>query len=652
MNIQILDSWLKEYLKTEAPAKKIAEALSLTSVSVERVEKWKNDHLYDIEITTNRPDLASVVGLAREAGAVLAEFDIKAEFIPPKLPLPQKPSGQKVPLTIINDSSLVNRITAVVLDVSVRKSPALIQDRLEATGIRSLNNIIDITNYVMRTIGHPTHVFDYDRLGGTSLKIRESKRGETIITLDGKQHSLPGGDIVAENENDEIVDLIGIMGLANSVVTDETKRIVFFIDNNEPHHIRKTSMALGIRTEAAQLNEKQIDPELALEALLYGISLYLEFADGKVVSDIIDIYPNQPKTKTVSVSEKQVQATIGAPVSLSEAAEILRRLGFPVGVSGEVLRAEVPSFRSADIGIPEDLIEEIARVYGYHNIPSRLPQATTLRAYNPEDSIFYWEKRAKEMLKYWGFTEVYTYSMVPEEIYEGRIESALALANPLSSDMAYMRRTLVPSLLAVMRENKQREDMRLFEIANIYEKQTGDLPRHLLRLGGLMAAPQINFQDGKGIIEQLARDFGIRQLQFVPLSAGGIGASVILEEQNCGNIEVFSDSVLDFELDFELLAKHATTRKAYQKVSKYPPIVEDIALKVPEDTSYEAIVSVIQRQSPLIRHLSLLDRYGDTRTFHLEYQSDEKNLTTEEVTAIREKIFQSLRSQLHIFPKK
>ena len=194
--------------------------------------------------------------------------------------------------------------------------------------------------------------------------------------------------------------------------------------------------------------------------------------------------------------------------------------------------------------------------------------------------------------------------------------------------------------------------MRLFEIANIYEKQTGDLPRHLLRLGGRMAAPQINFQDGKGIIEQLARDFGIRQLQFVPLSAGGIGASVILEEQNCGNIEVFSDSVLDFELDFELLAKHATTRKAYQKVSKYPPIVEDIALKVPEDTSYEAIVSVIQRQSPLIRHLSLLDRYGDTRTFHLEYQSDEKNLTTEEVTAIREKIFQSLRSQLHIFPKK
>lgn len=649
MNITILDSWLKEYLKTKSTPKKIAEILSLTSVSIERIEEVKNDYIYDIEVTTNRPDLASVIGLAREAGAALPQAGIPAVFTPPKLALP-KPSPDKVPITIHNDSNLINRITAVVMEVTVKSSPEVMQTRLEAAGIRSLNNLIDITNYVMRAIGHPAHVFDYDRLGSAELTIRESKQGEEVTTLDNKHYTLPGGDIVAVNSQGDIIDLIGIMGLKNSVVTENTKRILFFLDNNEKHHIRHTSMALGIRTEAAQLNEKDVDPELAMEALLYGIELYQEYADGKVLSDIIDIYPNKPKPKTVSVSEKHLQSLIGIPVSLAEAERILKSLGFSVERINDTLKTIVPTFRQADIAIPEDLIEEIARVYGYQNIPNTLPPLSSLPPYNPEESIFFWERRAKELLKHWGFTEVYTYSMVSEELFEGDITTAVALANPLAEDMAYMRRTLVSSLLSVLRNNTQRDHLQLFEIANIYEAKHGDLPVQTLHMAGVIKRPGVTFFHAKGVLEQLAREFGIT-LRFTPLSEGGIGASVFIDKTLIGQVEVFSDKIVNFELDFEIFSQHATTGRTYSPISKYPALAQDLALLVPEDISYADIVSTIKKQSDLIVDVSLLDVFGNTRTFHIVYQSIEQNLTNSDVAKINTHILSALQKELHISPK-
>ena len=192
MNIKILDSWMRDHLKTKATAHEIAKAMSLTSVSIERMEEHKKDFIFDIEITTNRPDLMSVVGLAREAAAILPHNGHEAEFIPPKI---TKPSSVKnnISLEIISDDSLVNRMCAAVLDVTLKKSPEFISERLETSGIRSLNNIVDVTNYIMRTIGHTAHVFDYDRIKGHSITIREAKKGESITTLDGKSYILEGG---------------------------------------------------------------------------------------------------------------------------------------------------------------------------------------------------------------------------------------------------------------------------------------------------------------------------------------------------------------------------------------------------------------------------------------------------------------------------
>lgn len=649
MNIKILDSWLRDYLKTDAKPKEIAKNLSLTSVSIERTEKWKDDILYDVEVTTNRPDLMSVVGLAREASAVLPQFGDKATFVAPKIERPKKIDSGQARMTIINDPKLVDRICAVVMEVTVKPSSKLISDRLESTDIRSLNNVIDITNYVMRTIGHPTHVFDFDRLNTDKLIIRESKKGEEIETLDEKKHVLQGGDIVAEDGKGKIVDLLGVMGLKNSVVTDQTKRILFFIDNNNPARMRKTSMSLGIRSEAAQLNEKGIDPELALDALLFGIKLYEEHADGKVVSQIIDIYPNKPKTKEISVSEEKINTVIGVTIPLATSAKILTSLGFKIRATKNTIIATVPSLRAAEMDIPEDLIEEIARVYGYHNIPSILPPLVSEEPLQVSRDPFYFETRLKHMLKYWGFTEAYTYSMVAEELLEGPLNEAVILNNPLDEDHVYMRRTLVPSLLQVLQENKAYKTIKIFEIANIYEKNGKNLPTEERILAGIIKQQKVSFYDVKGIVEQLGSDLGI-EFTF-KVAKESVGADVYIGKEKIGTIEELDDEIVDFELSFEKIFFHATLRKKYTPLSKYPPIVEDLALEIDEDISTGEIIETIKKQSPLIKEVTLLDKYKMRKTFHIVYQSEEKNLTNEEVTIVRENILSSLQKTLNIKQK-
>ncbi len=642
MNIKILDSWLREYVVTKATPKQIAEKLSLTSVSVERLEKYGSDFVYDIEVTTNRPELMSVIGLARETAAVLIENDIHAVFTPRTIKSPK--TSNEVSIEIKNDPHLVNRVMAVVMEVAVRPSPKAIKERLESTDIRSLNNLIDVTNYVMRAVGHPTHVFDYNRLDTKTLTIRESKKGEEITTLDQKTFKLQGGDIVAENDKGQIVDLLGVMGLENSVVTDQTKRILFFIDNVDPNRIRKTSMRLGIRSEAAVLNEKTVDPELAYDALLYGIELFEKIADGKVISKIVDIYPNKIKPKTVTVTQQQIQNLIGISIPLKKSQDILVNLGFSVEKKDEKLLVTPPSFRAGDIAIPEDVIEEIARVYGYHNIPNIIPPLTTAVIKN-ETSKFFWEDRIKDALKYWGFTEVYTYSMVSESLYEGPLESAVTIQNPLSEDTAYMRRTLVPSLLQVVTKNKSYDNIKIFELANIYAQRTNNLPDERLKLAGVLKKPKVSFYEVKGVIEQLLSDLGIKNLTFKNLERGGDGASVFVDKDYLGDIEVLDNNTVDFELEFSVILKHATLKKVYNPSSKYPPVVEDLAIIAPANILTGGLIESIKKQSSLITDVSLLDKYKGNRTFHIIYQSYTKNLTNEEVGDIRKKILKELKEK-------
>ena len=642
MNIKILDSWLKDYLKTKATPQKIAEVLSDASVSVERLEKITNDYVYDIEVTTNRPDLMSVIGIAREATTALKQKGIDAQFSPLKIKTFQ--SNKTKLIDIKNDPKLVNRILAVVMEVNIKQSPELFNKRLEHSNIRSLNNLIDITNYVMRVTGHPTHVFDFDRLNTKTLTIREAKRGEKITTLDNKQHILFGGEIVAVNDNNQIVDLMGIMGLENSVVNESTKRVLFFIDNNEKNHIRKASMSLGIRTEAAIINEKGLDSLLAMDALLFGISLYEEFANGKIISEIIDIYPNKQNELSITITQDKINKIIGLEIPIKKSSEILKSLDFENTITGNILKIKVPSFRIGDIEIEEDIIEEIARIYGYNNIPTLIPPLSTNQIIKPFINEFYWEQRVKDAFKYWGFTEAYTYSFVSEDLLEGPESEAIKIQNPLSEEFVYMRKTLVPSLLKVISENKKRQEIKIFELSKIYLKNNTELPKENLSLAGVIKKSNVSFYEIKGIIEQLLSDLGINKVVFKNSQKTGLGASLFIDKEYLGEIEVLEHDLIDFEIDFEVILKHATLTKKYKQLSKYPPIMEDLSIIIDEQISTQDVLQEILKQNSLITDVYLFDRFKDSRSFRITYQDSEKNLTSAEITPIREKIISSLIS--------
>lgn len=642
MNIKIVDSWLREYLKTKASCETIAEKLSLSSVSVEKIEKVHGDLIYDIEVTSNRVDLMSVIGIAREAAASLTQSGIPAEFISSN-PNPKTKSKENLPFKIENDPKLVNRVITVLMEVKIGDSPKFIKERIEESGIRSLNNLIDVTNYVMRETGHPVHVFDFDRLNLEKMIIREAKKNEKIITLDEKMHVLEGGDIVADNGKGQIIDLLGVMGTANSVVTDKTRKILLFLDNNDPNRIRKTSMRHEIRSEAAIINEKGVDPELAKQALMRGIELYEQVAKGKVISEILDIYPNKPKRKSIIVSKEKIDAFIGVEVPLKTSVEILEKLGFRTATKGNLLEAEVPSPRLCDVLIEEDLIEEIARIYGYQRLPSILPPLNSAKNYHIGNNEFYWEQRIKNALKYWGFTECYTYSMISEDLFEGPTSDAVEIKNPLSKDMVYLRKTLIPSLLEVVKENKGRDELKIFEVANIYEKKTGELPKERRMIAGVIKKTNVSFFEAKGIVEQLFKDTGLKKIKFKNSEYGGVGSSVYIDESYLGEVELLESNLVNFEFNLEKIIKNSSLNKKYKKLAKYPPVIEDLAIIAREEIKTAEIIDEIYMQSDLIKEVSLLDQFKETRTFHIVYQSENNNLTTNETAKIREKILSSLQ---------
>lgn len=644
MNIKILDSWLREHVKTKATPAKIAEVMSLKSASIERVEKIGNDYLYDIEVTTNRVDMMSVVGLARELAVALSSEGIEAELIEKKTPEFPK-DNIKFPIKIRNNPKLCKRVCAAILEVEIGKSPQIIRDRLEATDIRTLNNVIDVTNYVMRELGHPMHVFDTGRITDTFI-IREAKKGEKITTLDKKEHTLLGGEIVANDGSGHIIDLLGIMGLQNSVATDSTSRVMLFIDNNDSKKIRDASMNLNIRTDAAVLNEKDVDPELGIQALNRGIQLLQEVANGKLVGKIFDEYHKNTNPKSIEVSLSKIESVIGVEITQKQVEQILKGLGFQVEVNKGVFKATPPSYRAHEIEIPEDVIEEVARMYGYHKIPSILPNIQDTNYTNFSKNEFFLETRAKNAFKYFGFTEVYTYSLVAEDMLEVAPNDAVKLQNPLSTDMTHLRTTLIPSLLEALRENKQFPEIKIFELSNVYHKRTNDLPLEVRMLGGVIKGEKADFYTAKGVLEALFQDLGIKKVTYKKRSDAE-GATLFVDQENIGDIEVLDRGVVDFELNYEKLIKHANLKKTYIPPPKYPEAIEDLRVIISSDVEYKHIVDTIKKTSSLVKDVELLDVYQDKKTFRITYQSREKSMTSGEIAEIREKILDTLKKDLH-----
>jgi len=637
MNIKITHNWLLEYLDTDATPNEIREYLSLCGPSIESVTKVNGDYVYDIEVISNRIDYTSVIGIAREVAAILPMFGKKAKFkgFSAKLTSGHPRGVESVEsveteLKIIDNDNLCPRKLAVVMEVKVGQSPKYIRERLENCGIRSLNNLIDITNYVMLETGHPAHVFDFDRVKTGKIFIRKAKNGEKITTLDGKTYILNSQDVIFEDGTGRIIDLPGIMGLKNSVVTEKTKRVIFWIETNDAKAIRKTSMRLGIRTVAAAINEKNPDSEAAKMTFEKGIELYHKIARGKIISPLYDTDPKEKPKKIIKTDYKTFDRLIGIKLDRKKISEILGNLGFEIASSSSTprndviaseakqsLKVFVPSWREHDISIPEDLVEEVARIYGYNNIPSHLQPPAYVEQPKDMEDLFVFQNRIKTFLKHLGLNEVINYSMISLqliEVFDLDPKKHLRLANSISEDVEYLRISLLPSIYKNIEENKGRKDvLRFFEIGKVYiPVGTGrdlSLPQEIYKLG---IATNTDYFDLKGIVEALYRELNVGTIHELSLPK--------IIEQN----DVFMT-----EIDLQTLIDNYHQVPKYRPINPYAVIKLDKTFVLSPQSTY-AVIRERASQSKLLLKIEVVSVYENKLSLRFCYSSFSRNITEEE----------------------
>jgi len=641
MDILIPDRWLKDFLKTKASPKTIMDKLSLCGPSVEKVEGKGKKAVYSIEVTTNRVDTACVYGIAREAAAILPRFNIDAKL--KKLTQNKNLRKGQVDIKINPSPKYVNRVMAVVLyQIKNDKTPNEMKQRLEASGLRSKNPAVDITNYIMLETGHPTHVFDYDKIKKGGLTFRLSKKGEEAKSFEGKSYKLSGGDLVIVNDKDEIIDIPGIIGTKNSVVDDNTKNVLFFIDNNDPKLIRKTSMELGIRTNAASLNEKGVDPELAQEAMLRGLKLFKSICKPKEISSVFDWYPNPYTGKAIDTSLEFINQKIGTQLNKNDITKHLKVLGFDPSWNKNNLTVKVPSFRAKDVNIAEDIVEEVARMYGYFNLPGKLPLAIAQNF--QEEPLLQLEKKIKEILMMLGGHEIYTLSMVSKEQTE---KNALKLKNPMGRDAQYLRTNLAPSLTQAAQQNLSQLKFIMFEIANVYIPKANNLPEEQSKLGVLFQGHEYTY--AKGVLETLFKKLNIKfNWETTNSKTYEPQTSLIAKSGKLilGQMGKTTQNLIYAQFDLKSISQKTRNYALYQPPPKFPPQIEDYTIKANPNQRLGEIINEIKDTDKNIAKIELLDTYKRNYTLRVYYQNQNKTLTKKEVKKARESVFKTLGSDL------
>lgn len=630
MDLLIPHTWLKKYLDTKASAEQIAKYLSLCGPSIERTKKTTDgDFVYNIEVTTNRIDTASVLGIAREATAILPRFGIKAKLKNYKQSLPfHGKFVKKVKyLNVILDKNLCPRFTAVLIkNVTIKDSPKEIKNLLEKVGVRPINNIVDTSNFIMHELGQPVHTFDYDKIINHQMSVRLSKKNEKITTIDNKEFKLYGDDIVIEDGQNKLIDLCGIMGAKNSAIDSTTKNVLLFVQNYNQHKIRKTSMKLGQRSEAAVLFEKGLDSEGVKPAILSAIEMIEKLSNGKAEKEILDIYPLPYKSKVLSVKKSEIDKIIGIEIKTKDMVSYMESLGFEAKLQGETIEFLVPSWRANDINIKEDIAEEIARIYGYHNLPCVLMSGELPK---PKINLeFKTEKIIKQTLVSLGAVEVYNLSLVNS----GEIK----LKNPLGTDTAYLRNNLRSSLEKDILDNPQEKDyLHFFEIANIY------LPERLMLSGVIKKGI---YRENKGLVETL-----LDQLEIDYTTKLNDGKNYLPNQR----LEIYSGKIKIGEygnlenglfyyefLILELINSKKIVRK-YKEITKYPAQIEDLTLVIPDKTLIGEVMNHIKNSE-------LVDIFENNYTFNIKYQSESHTLTNSEVEDLRNKILSNLKTKFGI----
>jgi len=647
MNILIPHKWLLEQLETELIPTKIQEYVSLCGPSIERIYERGNDKVYDIEITTNRVDSMSVRGVAREAAVILGQFDIPAKLAKQNLTLKNLKENNLLPLPkIIDPHKFCKRTLCVVLqNVKRTVTPKWMADRLTQVEMNIHDSAIDITNYVTHELGHPIHAFDYDRimaLGG-EIHVTEAKKGEAFVTLDGELHSCVGGEIVFKNSKGEIIDLPAIKGTANSSVNADTKNILLWIESLEPSKIRFASMSHAIRTVAAQLSEKGIDPHLAEPTFVRAIELYQDLCEATVASKIHDDFSGEEQPQPIIFDKEKIDIYLGLEIEKERIVEILKKLECKVEVIRNTFHIVPPTFRK-DLQIPADIVEEIARIHGYHNLPSVL-MPTKIPLTKPKDLNFSAEETIKHFLADRGWFEIYTYSMVSEKIAQQsgfQITRHLQLANSLTEDKVYLRRSLSPSLQETIANNPQVENLSVFELANVYHPQENELPNETMLLSLVSQKPLAIV---KGDFEALLRKFYLTK-PVVKQKNGESYGEILVDSIKIGRIWL-ENNLTCIEIELAILLPLVKQHPNYQPLPKTSSIKESLTFTLPVETQIGPVIDEIAGLSQYIKSVTLEDVYQQNCSFGIEYWDQKKNLANENIKPLREKVVAMVTKQFN-----
>lgn len=662
--MQIPLSWLKKYVDIKIPFKDLAGKLSEAGLTVEKWEEKDGDIIFDPEVTPNRPDWLSVYGIAREIAAItnskLKEQSSKSQL---------KTQNLKNPLEIeiVPNYKIVPRITSVIIrNVSVKPSPEWLQKRIKQIGLRPINNLVDITNYVLWLYGGLLHVFDYDKIHGHQMIVTLAQGGEAFRSLDGLDYNLPKGAIIIKDA-DRIIDLLPLKGGENTSSTNRTKNVLLHSVVVDPVITRRTSQSLGLRSDSSAVAERGLDPNSTPIAVKTALQLILECAGGQMASEIIDHKEKEFKPWVVKMGHLRQEEILGIKISPPEVKNIFERLKLKTTIkklkNDSTYYVTIPTFRN-DLHIEEDLIEEIGRIYGYNNFPKTLPFGpipTSTVAYVRNYDLEY---EIKQILASFGYSEIYTYSLISEEqLNKLGIDSTkvLRVDNPISKDYEYLRPKLLGNLLEALKNNLPNfDEINLFELGKIYQGETLNKVNEKYSLSGIISGTR--FYEAKGVIEALAKDLQIN-CNILPANKQIIeywdqpnrAAEIVSSNRTLGYLAEINPIMLTrwgikeraiyWEINYELLEKLVNKKRVYRSLPNFPATTEDLTFTILHKVLVGDIMTTIKEIDDFISTVSFIGVYENNYTFNISYQSLSKTLTGEEVAKIREKIIKVIKEK-------
>jgi phenylalanyl-tRNA synthetase beta chain len=652
----------------------------------EHLGRSGSDVVYDLEVTPNRPDLNSVIGIAREISAVTGHPLRLPEITPHASRL--TPHASDLVSVRIDDPDLCPRYTArVIRGVKVGPSPDWLRKTLEKVGIRSISNVVDVTNYVMLEIGQPLHAFDYHLLGRglqdayPTIVIRRAGESEKFVTLDGQERTLTGQMLLIADETKAIA-LAGVMGGQNTEINDSTRDVLIESAYFKPQNIRATSKKLELRTESSYRFERGGDPAICDWASRRAAQLISETAGGELAEGAVDAYPQPAEPRQITLRHAKVGQLLGVDIAPSAQFQYLTQLGLEVTgePDSQSCTVRVPTFR-VDLKREADLIEEIARLYGVDKIPATPPRGAI--GANAYDAVHDQLAEVRRILTGIGLSEAQGQTLISETSARLAASQAVALQNPLSSDMNVLRSSLLPGLLDTLRHNLSRKnsDVSLFEMGRVFFQLNGQLReerRLALALTGQRTptswsgeerAAKLDVFDLKGALDELFEQIGVRGLSYVRSSnSPGLyleSAVIQLGKQTLGEFGQLApalarqydlrDAVLLAEVNLDLLLARRNTSKSFRQLPAFPSIRRDVAMIVPDATTHEEVLNAVKQAKPQnFEGVELFDVFRGKNVpagqkslaYAFTYRHPERTLTDAEVNAVHEKLVEQFKQKL------